>query len=117
MRCEEIRELLPAYASRGEATLGVRRHLSRCPDCRAELGRYEALGTALRTLEAHTAEPPPGLARALAAIPAEANALTNVRRHVSRNRRAYAGSLAAVAVAGAAGTVLWRTRARRLAAA
>jgi predicted anti-sigma-YlaC factor YlaD len=116
MRCEEIRELLPAQEGRGEATLTVRRHLSRCPECRAELARYEALGSAMRSLESHTVEPPPGLAPALAAIPTRSGVVTGARRHVTRNRRAYAGGLAAIAVAGT-GAVVWRARARRLAAA
>ena len=112
MRCDEVREELPAYAG-GEASLAVRRHLSTCADCRAELARYEELTSAMASLEAVTAEPPAGLKRALLAIPDEQTRVAQVRKHVARNRTAYLGGAGAVAVA-AAGAVLLR---RRLAAA
>lgn len=113
--CAEIREELPAYVKDRAGSLAVRRHLSRCPDCRTELARYDSLVELLGGLELHTAEPPPGLAVALAAIPAGAGRVESLRTHVTRNRRAYLGG-AAVVVAGAAGAALLQRR-RRLATA
>lgn len=123
MRCEEVREALPAYAGERSGDLGVRRHLADCPDCRAELTRYQELLRDLGALRSAVVEPPPGLARALAAIPhrvnrleilrAHAARLDPVRAHVVRNRSSYAGG-AALALVGATGALLWR---RRVAAA
>ena len=116
MKCAEINELLPAYVEDRYANLTVRRHLSRCPECRAELERYESLRTNLVTMRDVHAEPPPELLSALNAIPREGPAATRVRTHIARNRRAYAGGLA-VAVVGATGAALWRSRRSRLATA
>ena len=116
MSCIEIRAQLPAYAERGDAPLAVRRHVARCPDCSAELARYEELRDALGGLATRVVEPPPGLARSLAAIPERDRRLDHVRTHVVRNRKAYAGGVV-VALAGAGATALWRARSRRLAAA
>ena len=116
MKCAEINELLPAYVEDRDANLTVRRHLSRCPDCRAELGEYETLRTSLAGLQAVHAEPPAELFASLTAIPHNGHPVERVRTHVARNRRAYAGGLA-VAVVGAAGAALWRSRRSRLAAA
>lgn len=116
MSCHEIREQLPAYAARGDAPLAVRRHVARCDRCAAELARYEELRDALGGLATRVVEPPPGLARALAAIPAGDRRIHHVRTHVVRNRKAYAGGVV-IALAGAAGTALWRARSRRPVAA
>lgn len=113
MKCAEVREALPAYARDGDVSLAARRHLSRCSDCKVELSRYEALLGSLRLLEPSTVEPPPALARALAAIPGRSGRLDRARGHLARNRGAYVGG--AVALAGAAaGAVVWRTRRGRL---
>lgn len=110
MRCEEIREMLPAY-SRGEGTLVVRRHLARCADCRAELVRYETLATSLTALRHSPSEPPVGLLAALEAIPSGVNRVDQVRGHLTRNRKAYAGGVAVALVgAAAAGAAVWRSR-------
>ena len=121
MRCEEIRELLPAYEREQQPSLAVRRHLAGCPDCRAELAFYKELAGGLRDLRGATLEVPPDLTRALLEIPARRDLVGNVRAragdvrtHVTRNRGAYVGG--AVAVAGALGA-LWRVRSRRVATA
>ncbi|HEX2049270.1 MAG TPA: hypothetical protein VHJ34_01400 [Actinomycetota bacterium] len=116
MSCHEIRAQLPAYATRGDAPLSVRRHVARCAACAAELARYEELRDALGGLTTHVVEPPPGLARALADIPARDRRIDHVRTHVVRNRKAYAGGVV-IALAGAGATALWRARVRRPAAA
>ena len=114
--CAEVREMLPAFARESEPSLALRRHLSRCPECTAELGRYRRLTSALQALESHTVEPPAGLRSALVGIPSEAGRIDAIRGHVARNRRVYAGG-AAVALAGAAGAALWQVRRHRVAAA
>jgi hypothetical protein len=109
MTCDEIREMLPAYAERGAATLAVRRHLARCPDCRAELTRYTALSSALSDLKHNLSEPPASVMRAIEAIPRDTNTVDDMLTHVLRNKNAYLGGLAVAAV-GATGAALWRRR-------
>lgn len=116
MRCEEIIEMLPAYAGEGDQSLAIRRHLSRCPECRAEREHYASLAASLSSLSNQPVEPPPGLMRSLITIPERSNSpVRTARSHLSRNRRTY-GGVAAVALVGA-GTALWRTRSRRVATA
>lgn len=115
IRCAEVQEMLPAYVDQPGAHLALRRHLSRCKACRAELERYESLAAGLSSLALRPIEPPAGLLRSLQAIPDQVNGIDAVRIHVLRNRRAYLSG-AAVVVAGAAGAALWRTK-RRLAPA
>jgi anti-sigma factor RsiW len=110
MRCEEVREALPAYARAGDASLGVRRHLSGCPGCTEELKRYETMLDALGALRSETIPVPVGLVQSLKAIPANETRLQNARTHVVRHRRAYFGGLAVAAVG--AGAILWRSRLR-----
>ena len=115
MKCAEVKEMLPAYArdKDAQASLGIRRHLARCPDCRGELAHYDALADGLHLLTTVTAEPPPGLERNLVAIAHDGRRAGAVVDHVRRNRRVYAGGVAA-ALIGTGATVLVR---RRLAAA
>jgi hypothetical protein len=115
MRCEEVQEALPAYARAGDASLGLRRHLSSCEDCTAELRRYESLLDGLGALRSSTAPVPVGLVHSLKAIPSQENRIQEARTHVARHRRVYVGGLALAAV-GTAGAVLWRSRARAAAA-
>jgi len=109
MKCAEIRESLPAYVEDRDANLAVRRHLSRCDECRAELDEYEALRSSLASLSSVQAEVPEGLFAKLASIPEQGPAAQRVQTHVLRHRRAYARGLA-VAIVGAAGAALWRSR-------
>lgn len=113
MKCRQISEMLPGYRS-DDFPQGVRRHLARCADCRAEVARYRQIDLSLAELGAGGIEPPPGLRAALVAIPHKASRLADVRSHVSRNKRTYTG--VAVAAVGAAGAALWRSR-RRIATA
>jgi anti-sigma factor RsiW len=113
MRCAEVKEMIPALARESEPSLAVHRHLGKCRACQEELETYRNLVASLQTLEARTVEPPPGLAAQLIAIPRSASTVDHLRSHVTRNRAAYAGgAAAAVAVAGAAGAILWRNRDR-----
>jgi anti-sigma factor RsiW len=113
MRCEEVREMLPAYAGGPDATLSVRRHLAKCDACRAEADRYDALQSSLTAMRAESIVPPPHLLRSLLDIPeGRTSRVQDVRGHVIRNKNAYAGGLA-VAAAGVAGAALWKSRSRR----
>jgi hypothetical protein len=114
MKCAEIKEMLPSYA-RGEGSLALRRHLARCSDCRAELTRYQALVVGLESMQQVALEPPPGLLTALVRIPGERSRIDSVRTHVLRNKKMYGG--VAVALVGATGAALWRTRTRQTAPA
>ena len=114
MRCEEIKEMLPAYARGEDESLAVRRHLSRCADCRTEAERYDSLRVGLSELRSVATEVPAGLERALFDIPQQADRVTVVKDHVARHRAAYAGGFAAAAAV--AGAAVWRTR-RRVATA
>ncbi|HWL65912.1 MAG TPA: zf-HC2 domain-containing protein [Actinomycetota bacterium] len=114
IRCEEVREMLPAYAE-DELTFPVRRHLGSCGDCRAELVRYEEIASGLSALATVQLNPPVGLLPALRSIPEESGRVDDLVGHFLRNRAAYLGG-AAVVAAGAAGAALWRSR-RRLATA
>jgi anti-sigma factor RsiW len=116
MKCAEIREALPAYIEEHSDDLAVRRHLSRCPECRADLEVYGSLREDLASMRYVEAEPPADLLGKLTSIPTEGPAVERVRTHVSRHRSAYAGGLA-IAVVGAAGAALWRSRRSRLVAA
>jgi anti-sigma factor RsiW len=115
MNCAEISEMLPAYAGDGEQSLEMRRHLARCPECRAEFERYRSLASDLGALSARPVEPPAYLVAALKAIPeTDRSRVAAVRKHVARNRNAYASGVA-VALLGA-GAAMWRAK-RRVATA
>lgn len=116
MKCAEIREALPAYVDDRDGNLNVRRHLSRCPECSAELEAYGSVREGLSAMRLVEADPPGDLFQKLADIPREGPATERVRTHVVRHRSAYAGGLA-IAVVGAAGAALWRSRRSRLVAA
>ncbi len=107
--------MLPAYADRPGADLGLRRHVAGCEDCKEELTRYEVLTKSLASLSDETVPAPAGLLRSLQSIPEQTSRVDELRSHVARNRSKYLSG-AAVLVAGAAGAALWRSR-RRLATA
>ena len=115
MKCDEVREVLPAYSRDGDVGLPVRRHLSRCEDCSTELAQYQSLLGSLRDMRAATIEPPPELIHQLAAIPYRSSRLEGARTHVVRHRNRYAAGLAVAAVG--AGAALWKTRRTRIATA
>lgn len=110
MRCEEIQEMLPGHAREGDASLIVRRHLAHCKTCGAEAERYSLLGSQLKGLASQTTQPPVHLYRALVDIPTSLSRQEQVKTHLARNKKAYAGG--AAVVVGAVGAALWRSRAR-----
>ena len=109
MNCASIREVLPAYVRDGDGSLAVRRHLSRCAECRTDLSHYEDLLGRLSSMEAATATVPYALKASLLDIPSRTSRLESVRSHVTDNRRAYLSG-AAVLVAGAVGAVIVKSR-------
>ena len=111
MSCAAVKEILPAYSREGEGSLSVRRHLSRCPDCHAELTRYEHLVGSLAAMESAAVEVPNGLKSSLLSIPARGSRLESVRSHVTTNRKAYLSG-AAVLTAGTVAAALWKSRSR-----
>lgn len=111
MKCEEIREMLPGHSLEGDPSLVVRRHLAHCRACRAEAERYVSLGSSLSALATETAQPPAHLFRSLVDIPSSLSRQEQLRTHLVRNKKAYAGG--AAVLVGAAGAALWRSRIRR----
>ncbi|HEX2241531.1 MAG TPA: hypothetical protein VHJ82_10390 [Actinomycetota bacterium] len=109
MKCAEVQAAIPAYVGDPGSSLDVRRHLSRCPECRAELEIYEAMRAGLAQLRAVPADVPAGLVASLRAIPQSASPRELALTHLQRNRAAYAGGLA-IAVAGGTAALLWRRR-------
>lgn len=109
MNCASVREVLPAYVRDGDGTLSVRRHLSRCTDCRTDLTHYEDLLGRLSSMEAATVEVPFALKASLLDIPSRLGRIETVRSHVNENRKAYLSG-AAVLVAGAVGAAVWKSR-------
>ena len=62
MTCKQIDQLLSAFVDQelsGQQMLAVRDHVSRCPECAAELESFRSLRSALSAM--HPAEPRPGL--------------------------------------------------------
>ncbi len=114
MNCAEIQAALPAYVGDPGSSLDLRRHLSRCPECRAELEAYEAMRGGLAELRSVSAEVPAGLLATLKGIPQTSSTTDLALQHVRRNRTAYAGGFA-LAVAGGTAAVLWRRRRMALA--
>ena len=123
MSCSEVRAALPAYARDGYTSLAMRRHLTGCVACKAELARYEKMLVSLGELAEAPLQAPAGLLQTLVRIPADAGLSQTLlwragamSAHLARNRAAYVGGLA-VAVAGAAGTALLRNKFRHPATA
>jgi anti-sigma factor RsiW len=106
MNCKTVRPLLSAYLDReldGNASLDVREHVHRCPECEAELNGLRDVKRMLERLP--DAEPPADL---------EERLLRSVRTmrapEPSRRPRAFAGYLALAAGAAALTLVSLRTK-------
>ena len=114
MRCEEVRELLPAYLD-GEAArqAEIDAHLAWCANCRRELAGYRSMVRSLAALRERGAHPAPQLVERLVALIPAPSLLDRVRFNVYDHPGWYAAaSLAAAAVAA----FLLRRRARERAA-
>lgn len=110
LSCPEVCEQLAGLGPH-DLTLSLRRHVSRCDECRRELARYEDLKVALADLGAihPPVSPPASLRAALVSIPRQESPVARAAGHLGRYRSAYAGG-AALAAAGLAGALLWRRR-------
>ena len=114
-RCEEVAELLPGIIDGTyRADRRVRRHVESCLRCQAELVQYRKLLRALHVLRTDILEPSPGLLSSVLANLEEVGERGAIRSLIAGRRAAYVGGLAvATAAAGAAGTVVLISRARR----
>lgn len=114
MRCEDVSDLLPAFADGSAvADRAARRHVGRCLRCQAELVQYRRLLRALHSLRTDVLEPAPGVLPGILASIEAAGERRAVRSLLTGRRIAYVGSIAAATAAGAAGALLYATRARR----
>ncbi len=109
MTCDEVRELLPAYADRELRVADeVDAHLASCEACSAELARYREIAAGLEELSgAGEAPRPEFLQRALSIVPATpltARLLTTVQEHPFEVGLAVVGAAATVAA------LAWRRR-------
>jgi anti-sigma factor RsiW len=110
MKCEEVREVIPAYVGERDVTLAFRRHLATCSACRAEVARYESVLEGLRELRPTVVEAHAGLRSSLVSIPDRVSRVDVARVHVVRNRKKYIGGTAAAVALAGAGALLWRQR-------
>jgi len=121
MLCEELAPDLSAAAD-GSALLGgpQREHVERCLHCQAELVQYRKLLRAMHALRTEVLEPAPGMLADILANVSAAGERRAVRSMLQGRRAAYLGGLAAATAAGAAGAIVFASRAskaRRLRAA
>jgi hypothetical protein len=114
MRCDEVAEVLPGVADgTALADRAARRHVERCLRCQAELVQYRKLLRALHALRTEVLEPAPGLLPGILATIEAAGERHALRSMLTGRRLAYAGGIAAATAAGAAGALLYATKARR----
>jgi hypothetical protein len=118
MRCDDLTDALSA-AAEGSALLGhsERAHVERCLHCQAELVQYRKLLRAMRSMRTEVLEPAPGVLSEILANLEEAGERRAIRSLIAGHRAAYLGGLAAATAAGAAGAIVFASRARRVRAA
>ena len=118
MRCDDLTDALSA-AAEGSALLGQseRAHVERCLHCQAELVQYRKLLRAMRSMRTEVLEPAPGVLSEILANLEEAGERRAIRSLIAGHRAAYLGGLAAATAAGAAGAIVFASRARRVRAA
>ena len=118
MLCDDLSDDLSAAAD-GSTLLGgdERRHVESCLRCQAELVQYKKLLRAMHTMRTEVLEPAPGLLADLLANVSERGERRAIRSMSSGHRAAYLGGLAAATAAGAAGAIVFASRARKLRAA
>ena len=118
MQCDELDDQLAAAAD-GSVLLGrdERRHVERCLRCQAEMVQYRRVLRAMRAMRTEVLEPTPGFVADMLASLEEAGERRAIRSLISGHKAAYLGGLAAATAAGAAGAIVFATRARRLRAA
>jgi hypothetical protein len=114
MQCEDVAERL-SDAADGSVLLDrtARRHVERCLHCQAELVQYRKLLRALHNLRTEVLEPAPGLLSDILAHLEEAGERRAVRSLLTGRKAAYVSGIAAATAAGAAGALLFASRARK----
>jgi hypothetical protein len=113
-----VAALLPAVIDGNQrADRRVRRHVESCLRCQAELVQYRKLLRAMHQLRTEVLEPAPGFLADLLANVEAAGERRAIRSMISGHRGAYLGGLAAATAAGAAGAIVFASRARKLRAA
>jgi hypothetical protein len=115
MRCEDLDTDLSAAAD-GSVLLGrnERRHVERCLRCQAELVQYRRVLRTMRTMRTEVLEPAPGVLADILANLEAAGERRAIRSMITGHRAAYLGGLAAATAAGAAGAIVFASRARKL---
>ena len=115
MRCEDLSDDLSSAAD-GSMLLGAkeRRHVERCLRCQAELVQYRKVLRAMRAMRTDVLEPAPGLLAEVLANLEAAGERRAIRSMITGHKAAYLGGLAAATAAGAAGAIVFASRARRL---
>ncbi|MGK2947793.1 MAG: anti-sigma factor family protein [Acidimicrobiales bacterium] len=115
MRCEDLVDDLAATAD-GSVLLGrhERRHVEHCLRCQAELVQYRRLLRAMRSMRTEVLEPAPGFLAEVLANLEEAGERRAIRSLIQGHKAAYLGGLAAATAAGAAGAIVFASRARKL---
>ena len=115
MRCEDLADDLAAAAD-GTALLdgAGRRHVERCLRCQAELVQYRKVLRAMRAMRTEVLEPAPGILSGILANLELAGERRAIRSMISGHKAAYLGGLAAATAAGAAGAIVFASRARKL---
>lgn len=115
MRCDDLTEQLAAAAD-GSRLLGrhERRHVEQCLRCQAEMVQYRKVLRAMRTMRTDVLEPAPGLVADILANIQEAGERRAIRSMIAGHRAAYLGGLAAATAAGAAGAIIFASRARKV---
>ena len=118
MRCEDLSDDLSAAAD-GSTLLGrsERRHVEHCLRCQAELVQYRRVLRAMRAMRTEVLEPAPGMLSDILANIEAAGERRAIRSLITGHKAAYLGGLAAATAAGAAGAIVFATRARKLRAA
>ena len=118
MLCDDLSDDLSAAAD-GLFKLPpeARHHVERCLRCQAELVQYRRVLRTMRAMRTEVLEPAPGILADILASLEEAGERRAIRSLISGHRAAYLGGLAAATAAGAAGAIVFASRARRLRAA
>jgi anti-sigma factor RsiW len=112
VRCEEVRELLPAYVDAEPHAAGeVDVHLASCPSCSEELAAYRRMLADLAAFRDRGQDPPLELLqRTLELIPERTRA-GRLRGSVQAHPVIYAvASIGGAAVGATAAAVAWRRR-------
>jgi hypothetical protein len=115
MLCDDLADDLSGAAD-GSVLLGrnERRHVERCLRCQAELVQYRKVLRAMRAMRTEVLEPAPGLIAEVLANLEAAGERRAIRSMISGHKAAYLGGLAAATAAGAAGAIVFASRARKL---